>query len=48
MLTYQIGASVVEDSQKLLEDGTAQVTIEIEMKPLWNMIVFYMKKYPVK
>lgn len=44
MLTFQQGARVIEGSQKLMEDGTAEVTVEIELKPLWNMILFYQKK----
>ena len=47
MLTYQLGAEVVESSKKILDDGTAEVTVEINLKPLWNVIVFYMKKYPL-
>ncbi len=43
MLTFQQGGHVVEGSQKMLEDGTAQVTVEIDMKPLWNMILYYRK-----
>jgi hypothetical protein len=48
MLSYQIGASVVDGSQTVLSDGTAQVQVQIELKPLWNMVVFYMKQYPVR
>lgn len=47
MLTYQQGAHVVEGSQKI-EDGIAEVTVEIELKPLWRIIVFYRKQYPVR
>ena len=47
MMTYQLGASVVESSKKILDDGTAKVTVEIDLKPLWNVIVFYMKTYPL-
>jgi len=43
MLDFQQGAHVVDGSQKVLEDGTAQVTVEIELAPLWNMILHYKK-----
>lgn len=41
MLAFQQDAHVVEGSQKVMEDGTAEVTVEIEMRPLWNMITKY-------
>ncbi len=47
MLTFQQGASVVEGSKKLAKDGTAEVTVEIDLRPLWNMIIFYQKKLKV-
>ncbi len=48
MIDYQMGAGVVEGSQKVLPDGTAQVTVEIPLRPLWNMILFYQKKLTIK
>jgi hypothetical protein len=48
MLTFQQGAHVVEGSQKLLDDGTAQVTVEIELRPMWDAVVFYQKKFSIK
>lgn len=48
MLTFQQGAHVVDGSQRMLGDGTAEVDVEIDLKPLWNVIVFYMKQYPVR
>ncbi|MFA6133589.1 MAG: hypothetical protein WC869_06185 [Phycisphaerae bacterium] len=39
MLAFQQGGKVVDGSQKLLPDGTAEATVEIELKPLWDMIV---------
>ena len=48
MMTFQQGAGVVEGSQRLLEDGTAEVTVEIELKPLWNMILYYERKLSIK
>lgn len=43
MMTFQVGAYVVDGSAKT-EDGIVSVTVEIEMKPLWNSIIFYKKK----
>ena len=48
MLTFQQGGHVVEGSQKLLEDGTAEAIVEIDLKPLWNMIMYYEKKMSIK
>ena len=47
MIDYQIGAKVVEDSQKV-SGGKAQVTVEIPLRPLWTMILFYQKKLSIK
>ncbi len=44
MMTFQLGAHMVEGSQKMMEDGTAQVTVEIELRPLWNSVTFYQRK----
>jgi hypothetical protein len=43
MLTYQQGASVVDGSEKVMEDGTVEVTVEIDLRPFWDLIVFYRK-----
>jgi hypothetical protein len=43
MMTFQEGASVVDGSQKVLEDGTVQVTVQIDLTPLWNSILYYQK-----
>ena len=43
MLTFQQGAQVVENSQKLLSDGSVQVTVEIDLKPLWSSILYYQR-----
>jgi len=48
MLTFQQGGHVVPGSQKLLEDGTAQVTVEIDLKPLWNMVLYWQKKLSIR
>ena len=47
MLAFQQGAYVVEKSQKVLEDGTAQVTVEIDLKPLWNMVLYYQRNLSI-
>ena len=43
MLSFQQGARVIDKSRKI-EDGIAHVTVEIELKPLWNTVIFYKKK----
>lgn len=47
MIDYQMGAKVVEGSQKV-SGGKAQVTVEIPLRPLWNTILFYQKKLSIK
>ncbi len=47
MLTFQQGAHVLEDTRRLA-DGTAVVTVEIELKPLWNMVLYYQKKLAIQ
>jgi len=44
MLTFQQGAYVVSGSQKLLADGTAEVTVEIELKPLVSIVSYYRRQ----
>ena len=43
MLAFQQGARVLERSKKLLEDGVAQVTVEIDLKPLWGSILYWQR-----
>ena len=43
MMAFQAGAHVVDGSQKLMEDGTAEVTVEQDLRPLWDMIMYYEK-----
>jgi len=45
MMAFQAGAHVVDGSQKLMEDGTAQVTVELDLRPLWDQIIVYQKKF---
>ncbi len=44
MMTFMAGAKEIEESKKF-EDGVATVTVEIELKPLWNSIIFFKKKH---
>ncbi len=41
MLAFQQGAQVIDSSKKMLEDGTVQIDVEIELRPLWNMVMHY-------
>ncbi|MFP4106217.1 MAG: hypothetical protein ACLFVU_09020 [Phycisphaerae bacterium] len=47
MLTFQQGAYVVDGSRELSDDGTAQVKVTIELKPLWNMILHYKQQLDI-
>jgi len=44
MMTFQQGARRVPGSEKDLPDGTVEVSVEIELTPLKNMILFYQQK----
>ena len=44
MMTFMQGSRRVTGSEKILPDGTAQVTVEIQVEPLWNMILYYREK----
>lgn len=44
MLTFQQGARRVPGTEVLKPDGTAEVVVEIQMPPLWNMVLFYQEK----
>ena len=48
MLAFQQGAYVVDGSKQLAEDGTAQVVVEIELKPLWRMVLHFQKKLSIE
>jgi hypothetical protein len=48
MMTFQEGARRVPDTEKLLGDGTAEVVVEIELQPLWNLVLFYQEKLTVQ
>ena len=44
MLAFQQGARILDKTRKLLADGTVEITVEIDLKPLWNRILYYQKK----
>lgn len=44
MLAFQQGVRVLNQTKKLLEDGTVEIAVEIDLKPLWNRILYYQKK----
>jgi len=44
MMTFQAGAYLVENSTKI-DEGIVNVTVAIELKPLWNSVIFYKKKF---
>ena len=48
MLTFQQGGHVVKGSQKLLPDGTAQATVEIDLEPLWRMIIYWQRTLSIR
>ncbi|HUT57940.1 MAG TPA: hypothetical protein VNA25_08830 [Phycisphaerae bacterium] len=44
MMDFQVGAHVVDGSEKVMEDGTVEAIVEVELRPLWNMIISYQRK----
>ena len=48
MLTFQQGVKRVNGSEKMLEDGIVQVTVETDLEPLWNMVLYYEEKLSLK
>jgi hypothetical protein len=48
MLAFQQGGRVVEGSTKYMEDGTVQVTVELDPQPLADMVISYTKKFSIK
>ncbi len=48
MLTFQQGAHVVPGTGVLKDDGTAEVVVEIELPPLWNMVLYYQGKLAIQ
>jgi len=43
MMTYQVGAHVVEGSEKVKE-GVAEVNVEMPLQPVWTSISFFMTR----
>jgi len=39
MLAYMQGARVLDDTKEVLSDGSVEITVEIELYPLWRLIV---------
>jgi len=48
LLAFQQGARVLDQTKKLNPDGTAEVAVEIELKPLWNSILYYQRKLSIR
>ena len=44
MLTVQQSAYVVKGSRKISRSGAAELTMAIELKPLWNVVFYYVRK----
>ena len=47
MTTLQKRATVVTGSEKMMEDGPARVTVEIDLRPLWDMIIFHQRRLKI-
>ena len=43
MMTYQVGAHVVEGSEKV-RDGMAEVDVEMPLQPVWTTVSFFMTR----
>ena len=48
MLTYQQGARRVKGSERVLPDGTAEVTVQIDLDELSNMVLYYEQKLSLR
>lgn len=48
VLTFQQDGRVVEGSQRMLDDGTAEAIVEIDLQPLWNVILHYQEKLSIR
>lgn len=48
MLAFQQGAYVVENSQKVTDDGVATVAVGIDTRPLWDMVLEWKKTTTIK
>lgn len=47
MATFMQGVRPIEDSKKVMEDGTVEITVEIDPEPLWDIVVYYQKKLSI-
>jgi len=48
MLTFQQGARRVNGSERVLDDGTVEVTVEVDLGALTNMVLYYEKKLSLR
>ncbi len=48
MMTFQQGAYRINGSEKVLGDGTVEVTVEIDLEPLTNMVLYYQQNLSLK
>ncbi len=47
LVAFQQGTSVVDGSQQISPDGTAEVMVEIDLRPLWRIITYYQRETTV-
>ena len=48
MMTFQQGCRRVNGSEKVFDDGTVKVTVEIDLEPLWNMVLYYQENMTLR
>ncbi|MFW6066096.1 MAG: hypothetical protein ACOC9S_04685 [Planctomycetota bacterium] len=41
MLAFQQGVHVVDGSQRISDEGMAETVVELELRPLWDMVIYY-------
>lgn len=44
LLTWQQGVRRVPNSEKVLPDGVAEVVVELETEPLWNIVLYWQQR----
>ena len=47
MSSFQQGAYVIDGSEKFSAEGLCSVTVEIDLKPLWEIVLHYHRTIPV-
>ncbi len=47
MLTFQQGARELMDKRKVFEDGSVETVVEIDLKPLWDVIIYWQRKLSI-